>query len=462
MSSDSPFELPTDRLATVDKAGKRLYLYPAEVKGRFRTLRNRVHFILIVFFLVLPWIKIHGHPAILLDVAAKKFSILGIRFWAHDAPMLVFIFGGAALTLGLVTAIWGRIWCGWACPQTVFVDSVFRTIEKWAEGDHLARRILDAEKWSGKKLFKKALKWSLFLAATLIIAHSFIAYFVGAEELARMIRKSPAENPVSFGIMAFISAALLFNFGWFREQLCTVLCPYGRFQSLLMDDHSLVVAYDAARGEPRKVGDCVNCYRCVRVCPTGIDIRRGNQLECVGCTACIDACNDVMARLKKPLGLIRYESAVGLNGGVSHKLRGRTLAYTVLLVGLLIGLFANLWNRNSIEATFVRATGVPYQEIQTLGKSEIINRFKADLSNQSFEDIELNLNLAAEYSTHGISVILIGPSIRIPAGRKAAAEFFVKFPKALLSNGKALIKVNISGPSGVLITEELNLVGPYL
>lgn len=422
-------------------------------------------------FLLLPWLRINGRQALLLDIVQRRFSIFGITFWAHDAPMLVFVIGGAALSLGLVTAIWGRAWCGWACPQSVFIESLFRTIERFVEGDHLAQRRLDLEAWSADKFFKKGVKWGLFAAVTLIVTHSFIAVFVGTEELSKMIRRPPMESPISFFVMIGISAAILFDFGWFREQFCTVLCPYGRFQSVLMDDHSLLVFYDAKRGEPRKgseplsgpKGDCVNCYRCVQVCPTGIDIRRGAQLECVGCTACIDACDDVMARLHKPSGLIRYDSAVGLQGSKPKIIRSRTVAYAVLLIGVAAGLAISLATRRPIEATFVRAVDTPYQEIKSSsGGAEIVNRFKVDLSNQSFDDVDLDLAPTPEFSTKGVQFISAGGPLHLDAGKKAATEFFVRFPKPMLSMGHALIRLDVrSNRSGRILTEELNLVGPY-
>lgn len=318
----SQFELHPDRLATTDAQGRRIALYPADVRGFFRRKRTQVQAILVIIFLVLPWVRINGQQALLLDIAQRRFEIFGLSLRAHNAPLLFFVFAAGAFGLFFVTAVWGRVWCGWACPQTVFIDGVFRKIERWVEGSALERRKLDAAPLSLQKFLKKFGKWSLYIFATLILTHSFLAYFVGTGPLAEMIRKNPSENWGSFLFMVFSSAVILFDFAWFREQFCTIVCPYGRFQSVLMDRGSMIVAYDVDRGEPRatpqakalskahnsNLGDCVNCYRCVQVCPTGIDIRRGLQMECIACTACIDACDEVMTKVKKPTGLIRYDS----------------------------------------------------------------------------------------------------------------------------------------------------------
>lgn len=329
-------ELPEERLATTDEKGKRVYLYPDDIKqGHYRNLRVKLRAFLVIFFLFLPWIKIQGHQAVLLDIPHRRFAILGLTFWAHDAPIFLFVLGILAFGIFLVTALLGRIWCGWACPQTVFIDGVFRRIERWIEGDSVERRKLDDGPWNENKVFKKILKWFLFLLVSLVITHSFLAYFVGTDELLVMIRRPPLENITSFLVMAASTAVILFDFGWFREQFCVIVCPYGRFQSVLMDDDSWAVMYDEKRGEPRRgrvpegksEGDCVNCYRCVQVCPTGIDIRRGLQLECIACTACIDACDEVMDRLGKEQGLIRYDTLTQMSGKKVQWLRARTVIY---------------------------------------------------------------------------------------------------------------------------------------
>lgn len=312
----NPFELPEDRLASTTATGKRVYIHPASVSGVFKRWRNKIHTVFILIFLMLPWTKVAGHQTVLLDIANRKFSLFGVTFWAHDAPMLVLVFLTFVLTMGLVTALFGRVWCGWACPQTVFIESVYRRVEEWIEGTPHQRSRLDSAPLSVSKVVKRVVKWGLFIGISLVITHSFLAYFVGSSNLIGMISQSPSQHPGPFIMIVISTAIIAFDFGWFREQFCIIACPYGRMQSVLMDDHSLVVAYDATRGEPRKqdrhdtasTGDCINCYRCVQVCPTGVDIRRGVQLECIMCTACIDACDSVMDKINKPKGLIRYES----------------------------------------------------------------------------------------------------------------------------------------------------------
>jgi cytochrome c oxidase accessory protein FixG len=460
MSKPSIHELPLDRLATTDEVGRRVYLYPADVKGRYRTWRDQVSLVLLAVFLLVPWIKIQGHPALLLDIPNRRFAILGLTFWAHETPLLFLVVSGAILSLFLVTAIWGRVWCGWACPQTVFVDAIFRRIERWTEGDSLARRRLDQQSWSGEKVFKKSVKWAAFATVSLAISHSFLAYFVGPEELGRMIQSSPAQSPTAFAVMSVMFGAVLFDFGWFREQFCTVVCPYGRFQSVLMDEQSRAVFYDTSRGEPRRgctvpgkpAGDCVNCYRCVQVCPTGIDIRRGLQMECIGCTACIDACDEVMSRLEKPRGLIRYSKAKGLSP--------RTWIYGILLLGVASGLTAAIHTRKVVELNIIRAAETPYQELEG---GRIVNHFKLDLANQSFEDTVVEF----EIKDQRLKVVISNHANQLGAGQSERADLFIEAPKALFSEGRAITELHITahraGTKTLLQStfKEVRLVGPY-
>jgi cytochrome c oxidase accessory protein FixG len=464
-------QLPEDRLTTTDEEGRRVYIHPADVRGRFRNRRTVIHAIMILIFLVLPWIRIGGHPAILLDIAHRRFALFGLTFWAHDAPILLFVLAGGALTIGFITALWGRLWCGWACPQTVFVEGVFRKIERWIEGDAVARRQLARQPWNEDKVLKKVVKWAAFLVVGSVITHSFLAYFVGSDELLRMMRSSPAENPSPFLFILGATALVLFDFGWFREQFCTIVCPYGRFQSVLMDDHSWVVAYDGKRGEPRrgstspgeKEGDCVNCFRCVDVCPTGIDIRRGLQMECVACTACIDACDEVMEKLKRPLGLIRYDSLTQLIGQSKVRFGARAWIYLILLIIVATGFILTLKNRQTVDVAFVRAKEAPYQEI---GGGLVINHYQVDLSNEGFEDLKLNFEVDSLLREKGVELVTAVNPIPVAAGAGNRIDLFVKFPKSLLSLGKANIQIQIIAKGNILEKqtkrfEEMTLVGPF-
>ena len=459
-------ELPTDHLATTTQEGHRVYLYPADVRGNFRNLRNILNVGLIAFFLTLPWIKIGGRPAILLNLPERKFAVLGFQFWAHDAPMLFLVIASLVLTIALITAVWGRVWCGYACPQTVFVDGIFRKIERWIEGDSVQRKALDQSPCTQDKLVKKSAKWLAFPAVSLVIGHSFLAYFTGTEALAEMMGKSPLESPGTFGVMAFISGLALFDFGWFREQFCIVACPYGRFQSVLMDDRSMVVAYDSERGEPRrgvqkidgKTGDCVNCYRCVAVCPTGVDIRRGTQMECIACTACMDACDQVMEKLKKPKGLIRYKSLVGEMSSVSP-FRPRALVYAALLILVGGALTWNVSRHKTISVEFVRAIEIPYQVLRADNQSErVLNHFKLDLRNQDFDSVTVDIGLPDDAKLAGFEMITVEPKVTLEPGQLKRIDVFFKFPKEQLKNGTARVHALIQGKEP--LQPEVHLVGP--
>ncbi len=466
-----------DRLTTSDEKGRRLYVYPADVRGVFTRWRQIVYFVLILLFLALPWLKISGEPSILLDILHRKFVLFGVTFWAHDAPLLFFIFCGSALLLGLMTAVWGRIWCGWACPQTVFIEGVFRKIERWIEGNERQQRKFHAQPMTLKKFARLGLKWLLFTLCTLVMTHSFLAYFVGTEELSLMIRRLPMESPVGFLFMAGSSAFLLFNFGWFREQFCTIACPYGRFQSILMDDHSITVSYDQKRGEPRKgaatepeaAGDCINCFRCVVVCPTGIDIRHGTQMECIACTACIDACDEIMDRIRKPRGLIRYASASALAGLAVKHVRARTILYFTLTLLTALGLFLGIAGRHPVTVTFVRSSDSPYQIVDQVedddSNIQIVNHLRMDVTNQSSQEMHILLKAAGGHEAREIQYVTAAAPIVLSPGQKSTVDVFVRFEKHILVNGSLRVPVDIvdaSHPGNEpYLQEEITLVGPY-
>lgn len=389
-----------DSVTTINNDGSRPFIYPADVSGIFSIARKVSAFALIALYLSLPWIKIGGFPAVFLDVANRRFHLFGWTFAAQDMWLTFFLITGLGFSLFFITALLGRIWCGWACPQTVFLDHVYRRIERWIEGNAIQRRKLADGPWTPEKVSKRMLKHGLYIIVSLLITHLFLAYFVSLKELWSMMHEQPAEHWSAF-VFVFIAAGILyFNFAWFREQLCIVICPYGRLQSAMIDDHSLIVGYDTKRGEPRGklgttgTGDCVDCNRCVHVCPTGIDIRQGLQMECIGCTACIDACNDVMRRIHKPTGLIRYDSQAALAGGKTRWLRPRTMLYGVLL---LVGVSVASWAVSTLKpanASITRITGAPY----IVTEDAVRNQFLVRLLNKRDEITEFVVRVDAPVS----------------------------------------------------------------
>ena len=428
----SEFELHPDRLSTSDARGRRLFVFPADVRGFFRRYRDRVQIILLAIFLGLPWIRIHGRQALLLDLPGRRFEIFGLSLRAHNAPLLVFVFATGAFGLFFTTAVFGRVWCGWACPQTVFIDGVYRKIERWIEGAALERRKLDKAPWSTRKVWIRSVKWISYLIVTLFITHSFLAYFVGTEELSLMMVRPPSQNWGSFLFMGISSVVILFDFAWFREQFCTIVCPYGRFQSVLMDQSSMIVSYDVKCGEPRVtrqareftkthpgqavLGDCVNCYRCVQVCPTGIDIRRGLQMECIACTSCIDACDEVMTKIKKPTGLIRYDSILGLEKE-KRRFGFRAGIYLSLCLLSVTALVISIASIKPVSVEILRAKDAPYSnQIMSDGTVFVVNHFKVELSNQSGTDHDLTFATVDKLREQGVQLIAAVQSQAIADG----------------------------------------------
>lgn len=399
-----PAPLPTrESVTTIQEDGSRPFIYPADTRGRFTWARRISALLLIGFYLSLPWIEVRGYPAVFFDLAARRIHLFGLTLAFQDLWLMFFVITGLGFSLFFVTALLGRIWCGWACPHTVFLDHVYRRIERWIEGDAVQRRALAAAPLSGGKAAKRGAKHVLYWLVSAVIAHLFLAYFVSLPAVWEMVGSAPVEHWSAFAFMAVFSAALYFNFGWFREQLCIVICPYGRLQSALIDDHSLVIGYDVRRGEPRMslaesrrqraaalpAGDCVACNRCVHVCPTGIDIRQGLQMECIGCTACIDACDDVMVRLQRPRGLIRYDSQARFGGRKQRWLRPRTIVYGVLLA---VGATVAGWALSTIRPAnlgVTRIVGAPY----VVSAQYVRNQFLVRIVNKRNEPEQFTLTL---------------------------------------------------------------------
>jgi cytochrome c oxidase accessory protein FixG len=372
-------------LSTINADGSRKFIHPADVRGPFTLWRRIFGVLLLVTYVALPWIPVGGHPAVFLDVAERRFHFFGLTLATQDLWIGFFLITGLAFSLFYITSLFGRLWCGWTCPYTVFLEHVFRRIERLIDGDAPARRKLEDAALTPGKIARRVIKHALYLLAAALIAHVFMSYFVSIKGLYHMMTSSPREHFLAFGIVLFLTAALYGSFSWFREQFCIILCPYGRLQSALTDDNSVVIGYDKKRGEPRgkasdpNAGDCIACSRCVQVCPTGIDIRNGLQLECIGCAACVDACNEVMAKLHRPAGLIRYDSYVGLSGGKTRLIRPRTILYTVMLaIGASVFAFS-ITRIPPFRTTVIRMVGPSF----FLTDGVIRNQFNLRLVNKS-------------------------------------------------------------------------------
>ncbi len=396
-----------DSVTTINEDGSRFFIHPADVSGRFTTMRRVVGWLLIAIYALLPWVKVGGFPAIFLDVANGRFHLFGLTIVANDLWILFFLITGLAFTLFFVTALAGRLWCGWACPQTVFLDHVFRRIERWIEGDAPARRRLDEEAWTASKAVKRILKHAIFLILSVLIAHVFLSYFVSIPRLYQMASSSPFQHLGAFVFVFALGLILYGNFAWFREQFCIILCPYGRFQSALLDEDSFVIGYDEKRGEPRgkatdpDAGDCIDCRRCVQVCPTGIDIRQGLQMECIACSNCVDACDEIMLKLGRPRGLVRYDSLNGLAHRTRRILRPRIILYLVLMMaGAAVMATAVATRLKPATLAVARMTGAPYY----LANGEIRNTFMVTIVNKRNEASTFQLHVSSK-STPSLRVI---------------------------------------------------------
>lgn len=355
-----------EKQGTIQQDGTRRFVHPADVKGRFTRLRYVVFAVLIGIYLALPFVQINGRPAVFLDVPHRRFFLFGASFNAQDFWLVFFLLSGTGFLLFLVTTLLGRVWCGYACPQTVFLEGIYRRVERLLEGPAQVRIRRNAGSWNLDKIWRKTAKHGLFIGISLFLSHFFLSYFVSLPSMWDMMRGSPAEHPAAFAWSMGMSGLLYLNFAWFREQLCLIVCPYGRLQSLLTDDDTMVIGYDEGRGEPRgkvsdpAAADCIDCRRCVAVCPTGIDIRNGLQIECIGCAACIDACDEIMDKVQRPRGLIRYDSLNGLAGAKRRFLRPRLGLYAVLgVVGLVVAIFA-FRSHEPYEANLLRLSAAPY------------------------------------------------------------------------------------------------------
>lgn len=428
-----------DRIATSDDQGRRRWVYAKLPAGRYTTRRNIVAVILLILFFALPHIKIHGEPILLLDILNRHFILFGAIFWPQDTYLLGITMLTLVVFVILFTVIYGRIWCGWACPQTIFMEIVFRRIETMIEGSPTEQKEAKIHK-SLKFIFKRLLKYLLFFAIIFLTVNTFISYFIGIDGLEKAWNEAFANNNIALGVLIGGTIAGMFIYTWFREQACTIVCPYGRLQGSLVDNDTLIVAYDYKRGEPRgknQQGDCIDCKSCVAVCPTGIDIRNGTQLECVNCTACIDACDAVMDRINKPKGLIRYTSEKGIKEGIKLHFTGRMAFYTVVLGALLVFLGFLMFSRTDMETTILRTPGMLYQ---AQGSDSTSNLYNYKIVNKSRK--ELNLEIKLVEPSDGIIKMVGNAPIAKP---ESATEgvFFVILPNNKLTTHQIAVKFHI-------------------
>ena len=409
--------------------GRRTFVVPADVSGRFWWRRRLIFAVLVAIYVALPWVEIGGHPAVFLDLAHRTFYLFGATFNAQDFWMSFFLLSGVGFALIVVTALWGRVWCGYACPQTVFLDGIYRQVERWIEGPRNIRLKRDQAGMSLDRVSRKVLKHGAFVALSFLVAHVFLSYFTSIPALLDMMRHRPLEHPEAFAWAFGMTGVMYFNFAWFREQLCIVICPYGRLQSVLTDQDTMVIGYDVKRGEPRGKlksegrGDCVDCGRCVVVCPTGIDIRQGLQLECIGCAGCVDACDEVMDKIGRPRGLIRYDSQQGLSGSPRRFFRPRVYLYAFLgLLGLTVATFS-LRRHTPFEANFLRLSGAPF--VLEQDATRVRNAVELHLVNKRGDSVPFTLSAG---QGQGMDYVLGRRELTLPAMGSARVPVFVSAP----------------------------------
>lgn len=460
-----------DSIATIDTEGHRNFIYPQKPEGRYYKWRSVLSWFLIAFLFAAPFIKVNGIQFILFNVLERKFNIFGFPFFPQDFHLFALSIALSVVFIILFTVVFGRIFCGWLCPQTIFMEMIFRKIEFLIEGDRPAQLKLTRQDWNFEKFWKRILKWTIFFIISFIISNVFLAYIIGSDKLLLYVNDGIFKHLTTFVILLVFTGVFYFIFAWFREQVCIIVCPYGRLQGVLLDNNSINVAYDFVRGENKNgrakfrkgqdrtadgIGDCIDCKQCVLVCPTGIDIRNGTQLECINCTACIDACDMVMNKIEKPRGLIRYASEDQIENGRKFHFTPRLWLYTFVLTVLMALLTALLIFRGSSETIMLRIPGQTFltdeTSVQNVYEFKVINKGTKEIKDISFKLISHKgeiLNNASEHS-----------SIKIQ--EKAQGTVFIKIPKSELNNAKEKIKVGLYSENKLIETFKINFQGPII
>ncbi len=467
MANDEQFR---DSIGTIAEDGKRAWVFPKKPSGRFYEYRKWVSYGLLLFLIASPFVKVNGNQFLMFNVLERRFNIFGFPFWPQDFHLFVISMIIGVIFIALFTVAFGRIFCGWMCPQTIFLEMVFRRIEFWIDGDRGAQIRLDRQSWNAEKIRKRVLKWFVFFVISFLIANVFLAYLIGSDTLIRYVTDGPSQHLSTLISLLIFTGVFYFVFAWFREQVCIIACPYGRLQGVLLDNKSIVVAYDHKRGEAengRKKfrkgedrealgnGDCIDCFQCVNVCPTGIDIRNGTQLECVNCTACIDECDTIMEKIDKPKGLIRYASEDNIEKKAKFTFTPRLKGYSAvlfILTGVLVGM---LFLRNDLEANILRLPGQLYERkegniISNVYTFKLINKTTKEVPDVSFKLL----------SHKGAIDVVTHKKFSVPAEKLAEGTLFIDINAAALNGDKDKLKIGVYSGSTLIETTTTRFLAP--
>lgn len=459
-----------DSIGTINEEGNRQWIFPKKPSGVFYKYRKWVSYFLLILLFASPFIKINGNQFLLFNILERRFNIFGFPFWPQDFHIIVIMMIIGIIFIVLFTVAFGRVFCGWICPQTIFMEMVFRRIEYWIEGDRGKQMKLAKQAWNAEKIKKRGLKLIIFFIISFLIANVFLAYLIGSDTLISYIGDNPANHVNTLVSLLIFTGIFYFIFAWFREQVCIIACPYGRLQGVLLDNKSIIVAYDHKRGEGENgrarfrkdedrdslgIGDCVDCSLCVKVCPTGIDIRNGTQLECINCTACIDACDSIMEGIDMPKGLIRYASEENIEKKEKFKYSPRLKGYTavlVILIGVLIGM---LFLRNDVEATILRLPGQLFEHKENNIISNVYTYKMINKTSQTIEDVTFKL-----VSHEGIIKVVSHESFSVPENGLAKGTLFVEVNASSLNGHKDKIKIEVYSGDTLIETTITTFLGP--
>ncbi|WP_026753589.1 cytochrome c oxidase accessory protein CcoG [Sediminibacter sp. Hel_I_10] len=459
-----------DSIGTLSEEGKRAWIFPKKPEGKWYQYRKYVSYVLLVILFTSPFLKINGHQFLMFNVLERQFNIFGQPFWPQDFYIFVIMMITGVVFVILFTVAFGRLFCGWVCPQTIFMEMVFRRIEYWIDGDRGKQIRLAKMSWTKEKILKRSLKWLIFFIISFLIANVFLAYLIGSDRLIRYVIDGPTAHWSTLISLTIFTGVFYFVFAWFREQVCIIVCPYGRLQGALLDNKSIVVAYDHKRGEKEKgraklkknedrevtgKGDCIDCYQCVNVCPTGIDIRNGTQLECINCTACIDACNTIMEAVDLPKGLIRYASEENIEKKTSFEFTPRLKGYSVVLGILISVLVGMLFLRNDVEADILRLPGQLYEHkadnmISNVYTYKLVNKTNTDIKDVSFKLL----------SHKGTIEIVSHENLMVPAGELVQGTLFIEVNASALSGDKDKVLIGVFSGDEQIETTRTAFLGP--